>query len=225
MAKINLSAKRLQIDKASSMVTMAIAGAVFILIFSLISSKALLDKRAYQARVIAKKEVAVKQLDDNIAAVSALENSYAEFVGRSENIIGGIKDGQGDRDGDNAKITLDALPSKYDFPALTTSLEKLIDENNTQIISIAGSDAELEQAETAGEGAPTPYPMTFSVEVAGAYDPMYNLLQIFERSIRPIQFQEIEFTADTAGRVQLKIDANTYYMPEKTLNIQTEVVK
>jgi hypothetical protein len=224
MNKMNLSAKRLQIDKANSAMTLIVAGAVFILVFSLIAAKALLDQRAYQSRIITKKEAAVKQLQDNIEAVDSLKISYAEFVETPENAIGGMSQGNGERDGDNAKITLDALPSKYDFPALATSLEKLMSQNNMQIVAIDGNDAELERIASQDE-TPVPFEMPYSISVEGTYDPMYDLIKVFERSIRPMQIQVVKFTAGTDGRVQMDIDAQTYYMSEKVLNIKTEVVQ
>jgi Tfp pilus assembly protein PilO len=224
MARINLSSKRLQIDKASRRVTLSVAIAAFVLIFSLVSSKALLEKRAYQSRIVSKKETAVRVLAQNLEAIGPLQNSYREFVEQEANIINGRRVGDTDRDGDNAKITLDALPSKYDFPALATSIEKLITQTNITIESIEGSDQELEQSDV-DAAVPEPYEMPFSISVKSTYDPLYQLVNIFELSIRPIQLQSVKFTVDTQDVVQLNIDALTYYLPEKSLNIREESVE
>src|SRR5689334_22008086 len=121
-----LSTKRIQVSKATATIVGTIAAAAFIAVFSLIASQALLSQRAYQSRVIAGKEKAKKQLEDNIKAVNVLSTQYKAFIGTSQNIIGGNPSGSGERDGDNARIVLDALPSKYDFPALAASLEKIL---------------------------------------------------------------------------------------------------
>src|SRR6185436_19057656 len=97
-----------------------------ITVFSLMASRGLLGQRSYQARVINEKGKAVKQLQSNVAATKSLVDSYSNFTSLSSNVLGGNPRGTGDKDGDNGKIVLDSLPSKYDFPALTTSLEKIL---------------------------------------------------------------------------------------------------
>jgi hypothetical protein len=230
MAKITLSTKRLQISKANAAVTMAVAASAFVTIFSLVSIRALVIKRSYQAKVISEKEKAAKQLKDNIKAVDSLVVSYKEFVGRPNNIIGGsTADNTGalsDRDGDNAKITLDALPSKYDFPALATSIEKLVLQKNLKIKSMEGTDDEVAQDKPANDPKQAPIAIPFKVTVSGTYGPMQDLITVFERSIRPIQPQLLIYTAvGQSNEVELEIDANTFYLPEKTLNITKQEVK
>ncbi|MDB5185909.1 MAG: hypothetical protein JWL85_432 [Candidatus Saccharibacteria bacterium] len=226
MAKLGLSSKRLQIDKANTTVTIAVAAATFVVIFSLFACRALLSTRSYQAKVINEKETAVRQLKANIEAVDKLVISYKEFSARPDNIINGISTGTGDRDGDNAKITLDALPSKYDFPALVSSIEKLVSQNNFRIVSISGIDQEVEQKTDGASPSPQPVELPFKATVSGAYDPMQELIKVFDQSIRPIQPQIVTFTAQGENKeVQLEFDAKTYYLPEKTLSITTKEVK
>lgn len=140
MKNTAFSGKRLQIDQANKTVFTAVAVAVFVLIFSAVSIRSLLDLRAHQSQVIQAKRTAVRQLEANIEAVEELKIVYTEFVSRPENVIGGIADGSGDRDGDNARIVLDALPSSYDFPALTSSIEKLVDQRDLEFVRMEGDD-------------------------------------------------------------------------------------
>jgi hypothetical protein len=139
MNKKNFTGKRLQIDQANKAVFTAVAVAVFVLIFSIVSIRSLLDLRSHQSQVIQAKRTAVKQLEANVEAVEELKIAYAEFVSRPENVIGGVATGNGDRDGDNAKIVLDSLPSIYDFPALTSSIEKLVDLRNLEFVAMEGA--------------------------------------------------------------------------------------
>ena len=76
----------------------------------MVASRALWSQRGYQSRVISEKEKAVSQLESNIAATNQLAISYNAFVSTPDNVIGGNPNGTGDRDGNNAKIVLDALP-------------------------------------------------------------------------------------------------------------------
>lgn len=222
--KLAISTKRIQIDKANMTIVIATSIATFITIFCLVGSKALLSQRSYQSNVIAKKEVAKKQLKENISAVNNLVSSYQQFVSGQENLIGGSATGSGDRDGDNAKIVLDALPSKYDFPALASSLEKLILDNGNQIVSITGTDDELNQEANTSSSAPQPVEMPFEIAVKGNYSSIQNLINVFEKSIRPFPIQSMSVTGKDS-QIILDIKAKTYYQPEKNLNIKTEVVK
>jgi Tfp pilus assembly protein PilO len=126
-------------------------------------------------------------------------------------------------DGDNAKIILDALPSKYDFPALTTSLEKLALSQGVNIESMTGTDDEVAQTDSASS-TPVPIAMPFQITVTGNYASIQKVVKAFEKSIRPIQIQTLQLTGSDQ-KMQMNITAQTYYQPEKTLNIKREVVK
>lgn len=201
-----------------------IAGAAFLVIFSLIASRALLSQRAYQSRVIAEKEIAVRQLRENLQAVEQLTVSYQEFVGAPENVLGGNPAGRGDKDGDNAKIVLDALPSKYDFPALTTSLEKILTNPGYKIENIDGQDDELNQKDNSSSPTPEVVEMPYEVAVTGSYPAVQDVVKVMERSIRPFHIQTLELTGNESD-IRLMIQAKTYYQPEKNVNITTKVVK
>lgn len=224
MAKIVLSTKHMQISKANTAITITVAVASFLTVATLLGSRALWGQQAYQNRVIKEKEIAARTLQENVSAVGTLVSSYEQFVSSSEvNMLGGVPNGTGEKDGDNAKLTLDALPSKYDFPALTTSLEKVISQNNFKIEQISGIDDEIAQG-SRDTSVPEVVEMPFEFSIKGAYDPMYTLIGLLENSIRPIQVQTLLFTAGEQ-EVQLDLEAKTYYQSEKNLNITKKVIK
>lgn len=223
MAKFHFSTKRLAISKANATMVAFVAIAAFIAVFSIVACRALLQQRSYQSRVITGKETAKRQLKDNLKSVEALSIAYQEFVGSSTNVLGGNPAGSGDKDGDNAKLVLDALPSDYDFPALASSLEKILTDANYTIESISGTDDEVAQAGTAGPN-PQPIPIPFEIAVSGNYESMQTLLSALERSIRPIQIQTMTFTG-TDTDISVSLTAQTFYQPAKNLNITSEVVK
>ena len=222
MPKPRLSTKRLQVDRANVIIVSVVAVACFVVVFSLVASKTLLDQLSYQNRVIDKKEVAKRELIASADARDKLVEQYKSFVGSESNIIGGFANGTSDRDGDNAKIVLDALPSKYDYPALATSLEKLMLGSNLEISSIGGTDDELNQS--AQTGTPTPVDIPFTLSFNGDTDATQDFLGVLQRSIRPIQIQQITFSG-SEGRLATTITAKTYYQPEKTFQVKKEVVK
>lgn len=224
-SKMRFSFKQLQIDKATTTMVIFIAGATALCIFSLFASRALLSQRTYQAKLISRKEVAKKQLAANIAAKDSLVESYQQFVSLPQNVIGGSPTGQGQNDGDNARIILDALPSKYDFPALTTSLEKLVSTPGLglRVESIGGIDDEIAQGQAVVDN-PAPVEMPFQLEVSGQYTSIQQLVNIFERSVRPFDIQSMSFNGTDAS-LRFSMTAKTYYQPEKKVNIKLENVK
>lgn len=224
MPKITFSAKRLLINKANNRTVVIISLAAVLTTFSLVASNALLGQRSYQARVIAEKEKAAAQLVDNLTNVKNLRDSYLGFVSTQQNIIGGdSKASSGDRNGDNAKIILDALPSKYDFPALTSSLEKLLDERAFKVESISGTDDELLQS---AQTSPTPVAVEipFELNINSNYNSLKSLIEVFELSIRPMHITALTFSGNNEA-TRLTISAKTYYQPAKNLDITTKEVK
>lgn len=222
MANSFISGKRLQINKANSTVVVFIAVAAFVTVFSLVASKALLSQRSYQARVIKEKTKALNQLKTNNEAAKELVNSYSVFVAAPTNIIAGNASGNGERDGDNAEIVLNALPSKYDFPALATSLEKILSNNQYKITAITGTDDELNQSKQVTNTQPVEIP--FQVGVTGNFESIQSLIDVFGRSIRPIFITRLDLTGSD-NQLNVNISAKTYYQPEKTITITTKDVK
>lgn len=224
MARTTSFTKRSLISKANSTMVVATSVAAFVLVFGLVAGKSLLSQMSYQNKVISAKKEALEQINANLKAVDSLNESYRDFVTDNPNVLGGNPDGTGPQDGDNAKLVLDALPSRYDFPALTTSIEALVTAQNLQIMGISGVDEEATQGLQATSGEPTAIPMPFQVQVSGAYPSIQSLVDVFLRSIRPFQIQSMELAGDENSMIA-SITAQTFYQPEKTLTIEEEVVQ
>lgn len=218
MATPHLS-KRVQIDKTQAVMLGLVVAASVVTMFSLVASKTYFSQANYLNKVAGKKEKAVKQLKANKDAVSTLVKSYQSFASQDPNLIGGTPPGKGERDGDNGRLVLDALPSKYDFPALATSLEKLL--AGYTINSINGSDAGSSQTNSVQI---KPIAMPFTLDVSSDYAGIQKLSGTFEKSIRPFQILGIKLNG-TNAILQATITAQTFYQPEKNLKIGSEVVK
>ena len=211
------------IDKANARMLVVIGITSFIVTFSLVASKALLSQNSYQGRVIKAKNTALKQLKANNKNVSSLVASYQSFATEPVNVIDGNPKGSGPKDGDNPKISLDALPSKYDFPGLISSLSKLLTDGGYKVLSIGGSDDELAQQNTASD-KPAPVDIPFPLSVTTNYDGAQSLLTSLEHSIRPVYVQQVSISASKA-ELQVSLTARTFYQPEKTLKINSKVIK
>lgn len=223
MASI-IPTKRLLIDKSNSTIVAVTAIAAFVVIFCLVASKSLISQELYQGRVISKKKEALSQLKTDISATQTLVSSYEAFVSPTTNLLGGDPNGSGSQDGNNAKIVLDALPSAYDFPALTTSLGAIVSQQGLKVNGITGTDDEIAQQSNLASGSPQPVPMPFTINVEGSYSQIQALVSEFEHSIRPFQIQTLALSGDQ-GDISAQITAQTYYQPQKTLNITEEAVQ
>lgn len=221
---VQLSTKRLQISKANATIVIVISVAAFVTSFSLVASKALFTKRSYQGRVITEKQKAVNQLKKNVDAVEELTIAYKDFVEKPQNIISGNTNGTGPNDGNNARLTLDALPSKYDFPALTASLEMILSDQSYLINTITGTDEEATQQAKAATSTPKPIEMPFEINVTASYAASQDLIAVFERSIRPFKVITLSMSGNDAA-IEFTLKGLTYYQPEKTLDITTKVVQ
>lgn len=224
MARTTSFTKRSLISKANSTIVIATTAAAFVLVFALVAGKTLAGQVGYQNKVIDAKKKALTQLEADLNARDSLQASYVDFVAKNPNVLGGDVEGTAEKDGDNAKLVLDSLPSKYDFPALTSSIEKVIGAQNLRILSISGTDQEASQIGKQTSPNPQPVPMPFQVQVSGAYPSIQSLVDVFLRSIRPIHIQTIELSGDESS-MNATITAQTYYSPEKNLKITEEVVQ
>lgn len=214
------------IDKNNTRIVVYVSVAAFVLIFSIVATKTLVSQAAYQNRIISAKRKAVAQLKTDITTSGQLIDRYNAFQSEPQNVLGGSPNGTGPQDGNNSKIILDALPSTYDFPGLTTALDNLLSaQNGVKINSISGTDDEVAQSSNASSADPQPVPMPFSLSVSGNYASMQGVVNVFEHSIRPIQIETLQITGNNNDALTMNVTAQTYYQPAKSLQINKKVVK
>lgn len=226
--KLPVSTKHFQINKANNMIFVVMATSAVITVFCLVSAKALLSQAVYQRKVINEKHKAVDQLKENIKSAKELSAQYTVFKKANPNIIGGQggdSPGEGPNDGDNPRIVLDALPSQYDFPALMSSIEKIV--TNASLIpkGLGGTD-EGQDSLNGNDSAvkPEPTEMGFSLEATSSYLGLQTLVKDFERSIRPIDILNVELSGKE-DNMALTIQAKTYFQPGKSFVVGEREVK
>lgn len=213
------SVKHLQINKARSTMFIIIIAATVVTIFSLFATKALISQGAYQRRVLAEKNKAVNQLEQNFETSKDLIKKYQIFAEQDPNLLGQTSTIDNARIfQDNPVIVLDALPSKYDFPALTTSIEKILSGRNVAIRSISGSDESASNPDEA-KANPEPLAINFGFEGRTTYAIAKDLIKDFERSIRPFDITVLELNGSD-GSLRVTATATTYYQPAKNLEIK-----
>lgn len=215
----NITPKKIQIDKNQTTIFIAVAIAAVITVLALVLSRGLWSRSRYLSKVIDKKEKAVKQLEDNKVAVNDLKRYYDEFDGQQTNLMGGSRLGSGERDGSNGSLILNALPNSYDFPALTSSVEKML--SGYAIEGIVGVDDSVAQSNPKSSGV---IEMPFSFNVNTSYDDLKKLVSSFDKSIRPFSITKMELSGNNSV-VKAEIFAKTYYQPNTSLKITEETVK
>jgi hypothetical protein len=223
---LHLSVKRIQISKANNRLAIIIAAAIVISVFCLISTKSLLSQASYQRRAITAKHKAADQLKTNITAAKQLVTQYQVFQDENPNIIGGIggsNPGNGPLDGDNSRIVLDALPSQYDFPALISSIEKVLSAEHVSIQGIGGTD-EGQPLTTNSSSDSQPVPILFSLDTATSYAGTKVMLLDFERSIRPMDVTSLQLSGNQ-DQMHVTASITTYYQPSKTFSVNQKAVK
>lgn len=217
-----ISVKHIQISKDQSTILAVVVVSVIITIFSLFAAKSLISKGLYQRRVLSAQHKVVNQLNDNITAANTLFTQYSKaFAGQDPNMLGGILKGTGNLDGDNPRLTLDALPSTYDAPALATSLEKIMLGRSMPLSSISVTDNPSAYPNES-KAQPQPQPITFQFGTSGSYQQAQQLLKDFERSIRPFDLTTLQISG-TDQTMQLTVGMTTYYQPAKSLNLQASM--
>lgn len=212
------STKRIQVDKNQSTILIFVGISAVITVLALVVSRALWTQSRYIAKVVDKKELALDQLEKNKEEVTKLTQAYNQFDEQSPNMIGGDKGGPSSVDGSNSTIVLDALPNKYDFPALASSLESML--IGYDVDSIAGTDDAITMNSNPPTGVTPEIPFSFSVSTD--YMGLVNLLNTFDSSIRPFSAKSLELTAGKGLKVTYT--GKTYYQPDIGLKITKEMV-
>jgi hypothetical protein len=224
MAEKKVSIKHLQIDKNQSTMLAVIAVAVVVVVFSLFATKSMITKAFYQKRALHARQDVAATLKSNYTAAQTLFTQYKNFANQDPNILGGTVGGSTNLDGQNAVVVLDALPSTYDAPALATSVEKIMSGRNITINSLTITDDPTTNSDTP-QTTPKPKSITFSFEGTTNFAGGAQLLQDFERSIRPFDINTLEISG-TDTQLKLSVGMTTYFQPAKSLNLQaTKEVK
>ena len=219
--------KRLKVDKSESRLVIVVSVAAVVTVFSLVSAKTLLSQASYNKRVLDARHQALDQLNANVDAANTLVNQYQIFQsGNSTNIIGGknsTEPGLQPPDGDNARLVLNALPSKYDFPALISSIANALDSNGIQNQTVDGKD---ESGNINSDPTANPSVNTVTLTVGGTsnYKAVQSLVRDYERSTRPFDITKLEIKGSESN-MSVTLTMDTYFQPALTLNIPTKEIK
>ncbi len=206
--------KQLKIKKSSSAVFATIAVASIIVSFSLVFLNILNGQRSFNSQVHDEKEAVVSTLNANVENINSLSTSFNQLESSADLISSQNKK--------NSAVILDALPSKYDFPAIATAIQNLAQVSGVTLDDFNGSDEELEAVGSSVN--PTPIEVDFSVGVTGSYDKVNTFMENVERSIRPINVRNVRLDTAGSNEVRGQFEMTTFYQPTIDLSITTRTL-
>lgn len=220
--KDNVSFKRLALSKANKQMVVVAAVAAFITVLCLVAADHFLSIRSYQSKIIAADQTADTQMKADVSSEHRLIQSYAKFVSQNPNVLG-TQNTSGKYKYNNATIILDALPSTYDFPALISSVQKLLQNGNFNITSIGGQDLSTSTSITPSSNPqPVAIPFSFTIDNAN-YQAIQGLFKQMQESIRPLQIDNLSITGSDSS-ITLTVNAHTYFQPGKIFKIGSETI-
>jgi len=221
--KANESLKKLALSKANVQIIAVSAAAAFITVFCLVTANYLLGIRSYQSKIISADNIAYSQLKTDVIAKNTLDSSYQAFVRQSPNVLGTNNVNTPGYTYNNATIILDALPSRYDFPAVVTSIDKMLQNGNFNVTSIGGTDVSASTSNTP-ESNPQPVSIPFSFTINQAtYQSLQSLFSILQSSIRPMVVDSVNLSGQDSN-LSINVSAHTYFQPAKLFSIGTETI-
>lgn len=224
--KLKINMQPLNLDKAETKMILTVTVGAVVSVFCLVSAKALWSQAAYQRHVVNAKHETVNQLKSNLENIETLKTQYETFNKANPNIIGGknVTDQNAvPPDGDNSRIVLNALPSKYDFPALISSVTYVLNANRITNPGIAGSDL-ADSVDNAAQANPQPVEIPLVISGLSSYGGAQNLIKDFERSIRPFDVTKVQLSG-TSASLSITASLTTYFQPGKILSTGTKEVK
>lgn len=227
--KLQLTSKKeIVLDKDQSSLLTMVTVAVIVIVFSLVSSKALLGQAAYQRRVINARHLSNSQIQQSIQKAGTLVEQYNSVfeAPNATNVLGGKNDsssGAVPPNVDNGRLVLDALPTTYDYPALLTSIQKVLTDSGIGAPSINGSDQST-QVSSAPTSNPQPQPIQLTISGTASYQEVQSLVTNLEKSIRPFDITKLTLSGNESSMV-VTLKVTTYYQPAKSLLVNGKEIR
>lgn len=200
-----ISTKRLQIEKSKRTIFLSIIIASIVASLSIVTTKFLWDLGRHYTHVIDEKEQARDTLKSNLANAQELKSKFEQFDNASDQIT--------------SQTVLDALPSKYDYPAMVTSIDALAKRSGVSVEALSGED--LGDSALTTQTDPQAVAMPVTVTAVGTYADLETFITNLHRSIRPFTVKTIEIRGtDQVTKADILIE--TYYQPAVNLEVIKE---
>lgn len=208
MKNNELSSKYLLIKKASSNMFVAVVVASVIVSFSIVISKFLFDLMQFNSTVEEAQAQSISRLETNISNFEQLSADYTNFESGPK-LIGS----QGNRS--NSRTVFDSLPSRYDFPAIASSIENIARRSSVEFTGFSGDDNQ--EGAVTSEAIPVPVEIPFSITIAGNYQQIQRFFTRLDQSIRPFKVNNVQMSGSD-DNLRVSIQMSTFYQPAVNVN-------
>lgn len=211
---INVTSKRVKLEKANSQIFIATAAASFVIAFCAVWLNIIWEEKQFQDIVISERKEVLDQAQENIANIEELKTSFVNLENANDLLVG-----QGDEA--NSTVILDALPPKYDFPAVASSMDDIAKRSGVLLLTFTGDDLVEEAVDSAIEPFPTQIP--FRVVINGSSSATEEFLVNLERSIRPMSVSSLNISG-TDDELETVLEIVTHYQPSVNVDITTKTI-
>ncbi len=211
--------KRSQINSASRTMFLWVLGASVVVGIAVVISVSLVQRLAFNEKVLAAKQKTANTLVQNNRVADELKENVR--VLNTNQLLLNARSSEDDRP---LQAILDALPSDANSAALGASLQEVlltgsdISLESITVDPVVGveSDTEDTGSTTSGDTELTENTIRFSFEVSsGSLNGLRDLLVRVERSIRVVNLVTIDIESDGSGYT-LRATADAYYHPGVT---------
>jgi hypothetical protein len=177
----------------------------------------------FNNKIIAAKSKTNDTIKANISAYDSLKEEVTKLL--IDTNLNALKKGESSTP---LQVVLDALPTEDNKPAFAASMQLEV-LAPTQVKLDGFSISTNENTAVAAPTVTTPIPdgttpVSFDFSITGHYQQVIAAVKNMERSIRPMDIQNIKFEGSEAA-MKASISAVTYYQTAKQTNLQKEQVK
>ena len=222
--------KRQQIANANKTMFLWVAAASLVIGFAAVGSIFLVQKLAFNEKVLAEKTNTVSTLEDNNANIEELKRNV-----RLLNTNAGLNAAKADSEDQAIQAILDALPADANSLALGASLQQelltgidgltLESSNIDTVVGVESSDGDPNvEKGSAADDEDAKYQINFRLAVSGDANALQELLKRFERSIRAIDVTAITLER-ASGELTMSIEAHAFYEPARVVELTDKVIE
>lgn len=218
--------KRQQIEMTNKRIFLWLAASAVIISFCIVALQFLVREFMFNQKIISAKSKTNQQLVENVTAANKLTENVKALLANTN--LSSLKADPNDPKSSNLSVVLDALPVNSDPTGFASSLQTVVlPLSGVSIRELSTSnidDASLtEQGSTMGSNTPSTLP--FKAGFNGTYPEVQKALVDMARVIRPINLTELGIVASDEGKLQVTVAGVTYYLPARSIDVRTEVLK
>ncbi len=219
--------KRTQVAMTNKFMFIWVAGSSILFGFALVASIFLAQMSLYNEKVLAEKQKTITTLDNNIKAVSGLEDNVRALD--ANQALMSLKAQPDDR---AIQVILDALPSEANSSALGASIQNKLLSGidglsliSLQVDPVVGIESSGGGSSYESSSSVSQYAINFRFSISGGEVALKKALSNLEASIRAIDIVSLKIEGQDAEHSVMTVQARAYYEPSQVVGLKDKVVK